>query len=374
MKKYEVSNCGLYVLLTIATFIMIIALAPGYLITNARAEDQQTKQIQVHSWGGAPQEALEQYAFQPFTNETGVKVVSGNFTGMDQYIAQVKASFPQGGEFNIGHMSSLANYIKFLRLGYDVVLDESKIPNLKNVMPAILEPMRKLNKGKISAVPYDYGQTGIVYNPKYVSKEKAERLGVALLWDKDLKGKIGGSFDWRPSIWYAALYTRQNPNDIKDIGAVWQALREQQKLVKKYWTSGSEFNHLFASEEIYAAIAFSGRAYALKLSGVPIEWLKVPNTFSWMEYMFVLKGTDLDIAYKLLNYMLEPKPSIEVAIAQNYPPALDPTKVKMPEYVQNMTAFDPSGKLHGYLFAEPYYWSTYYKEWAEMWDRIQAGY
>jgi spermidine/putrescine-binding protein len=45
---------------------------------------------------------------------------------------------------------------------------------------------RAATKGKLSAVPYDYSQTGISYNSKYIAKDKAEKLGESLLWGKDL--------------------------------------------------------------------------------------------------------------------------------------------------------------------------------------------
>ena len=63
-----------------------------------------------------------------------------------------------------------------------------------------------------------------------------------------------------------------------------------------------------------------------------------------------MKGTDMDAAEKLLNFMLEPKAAIAVAVGQKYPPSLDPTKVAMPEEVKKLPAFDPTGKLKGYLF------------------------
>ena len=92
------------------------------------------------------------------------------------------------------------------------MLDETKIPNLKNVMPSMIKPLREITKGTLSAVPYDLGQTGIAYNTNKISKEKAEKLGVALLWDKELKGKMGSwGGDFRTNMWYAALHTEPKP-------------------------------------------------------------------------------------------------------------------------------------------------------------------
>ena len=120
-------------------------------------------------------------------------------------------------------------------------------------------------------------------------------------------------------------------------------------------------------------MAWSGRVAALQQEGHPIGYLSPPGTYSWMEYLFVLKGTDLDVAQQLLNFMLEPSAAIAVSEGQNYPPSLDPTKVELTDKIKKMPAFDPTGKLEGYLFANPSYWNAHQVEWTEKWDRIKAG-
>ncbi len=342
----------------------------GYAVKEAWA----AKSIRFDGWGGVVSEAFRKYAFQPFTKATGIKVIDGEFGGMDSYLTRVKASFPPGGEFNIAHLSAVFDYARYVNLGYSTVLDESKIPNLKNVMASMIKPLREITNGTLSAVPYDLGQTGIAYNTNHISKEKAEKLGASLLWDKDLKGNLGSwGGDHRTNMWYAALHTGQSPNNMTDLKAIWAALREQRDLMKKYWSSGAELMSLLANGEIYATVAWSGRVAALQQEGHPIGYLSPKGTYSWMEYLFVLKGTDLEIAQQLLNFMLAPAAAIAVSEGQNYPPSLDPTKVELTEKIKKMPAFDPTGKLEGYLFANPAYWNAHQLEWTEKWDRIKAG-
>lgn len=332
------------------------------------------KSIRFDGWGGSVSEAFRKNAFKPFTKATGIEVIDGEFGDMNSFLTRVKASYPPGGEFNIAHLSAVFDYARYTELGFSSVLDESKIPNLKKVMPAMIKPLRELTKGTLSAVPYDLGQTGIAYNTKHISKEEAEKRGVSLLWDKELKGKLGSwEGDFRTNMWYAALHTGQSPNNMTDLKAIWETLREQRGLMKKYWASGAELMSLLANEEIYATVAWSGRVAALQQEGHPIGYLSPKGTYSWMEYLFVLKGTDMPVAEQLLNFMLEPAASIAVAEGQNYPPSLDPTKVKLTEKIKQMPAFDPTGKLDGYLFADPGYWNSHQLEWTEKWDRIKAG-
>jgi spermidine/putrescine transport system substrate-binding protein len=132
--------------------------------------------IRFDGWGGVVSEAFREHAFKPFTEATGVKVIDGEFGDMDTYLTRVKASFPPGGEFNLAHLSGVFDYARYVGLKFHVKLDESKIPNLKNVMTAMMEPYRAITDGTLSAVPYDYGQTGIAYNTKHISKDTAEKL------------------------------------------------------------------------------------------------------------------------------------------------------------------------------------------------------
>lgn len=363
--------------LTRREFVKMLGIAGASLglVGGPFARDVFASQsIRFDGWGGVVSEAFRKYAFDPFTKETGIRVIDGEFGDMDSYLTRVIASFPPGGEFNLAHLSAVFDYARYVDLGLGSVLDESKIPNLKNVMEAMITPLRNITKGTLSAVPYDLGQTGIAYNTKHIPKEKAEELGVALLWDKELKDRLGSwGGDFRTNMWYAALYTGQSPNDIKDLDAVWAALRAQRELMKKYWGSGAELMSLLANEEISATVAWSGRVAALQNEGYPIGYLAPEGTYSWMEYIFVLKGTNLDVAQQLLNFMLEPEAAIAVAEGQFYPPSLDPTKVELTDKIRQMPAFDPTGKLDGYLFAVPAYWNANQVEWSEMWDRIKAG-
>lgn len=121
-----------------------IAGSPLGLATNAFAGK---KSITLHSWGGSTSEALRKFAFDPFTKASGIKVIDAAFTGMDAFLTQVKASYPPGGEFNVAHLSAVYDYARYTDLGFGVVLDESKIPNLKNVMTKMTDTLKGISGG-----------------------------------------------------------------------------------------------------------------------------------------------------------------------------------------------------------------------------------
>ncbi len=342
----------------------------GMLVSSAKAATPE--QVRFDGWGGVVSEAFEKYAFEPYTKKTGIKVVSGTFGGADEYLARVKSSQP--GEFNLAHLSGVFDYARYYGLGLSSELNEANIPNLKTVIPNLIEPLRKISDGKLSAVPYDYGTTGIAYNRKYISDDEAKAKGAKLMVDDAYKGKIGAWAEWKTRIWYGALQSDQDPNNIQDMEAVWDMVRKNRDLLLKYWTSGAELMSLLAEEEIYVTEGWSGRIRALQDQGHDIGYYDPKGGLGWQECIFVLKGSPMAACEELLNFMLEPEVAIAVAEGQFYPPALDPTKVKLGKIIPTLPAFDPTGTLDGLSFFDPAYWNKNEADWSKKFSRVQRGY
>lgn len=348
-------------------------LSGGIMTAMARQAHAAGAQLHFEGWGGVVSEALRNYAFGPYEAASGNKVVDATFGGENEVLTKIKAAGSTDGH-NILHSSGVNWYKRWVDNGYGVALNEDNIPNLKNVMTAIIEPFRAITPDSLSAVPYDYGTTGIAYNTKYVSEEEAKELGANLLLKADLKGKVGGwGGDWANRAWYGALQSGQDPNRIEDWDAVWDKVREHRGLVLKYWSSGAELMDLLAKEEIYVTEAWSGRVAALQEQGHPIGYIDPPNGLAWMESMFVLKGSPMEEAEALLNFMLAPETAVAVADGQNYPSSLDPTQVEMPDSVKSLPAFDPTGKLEGLVFRDPIMWNAAEKKQGKIWNRVQKG-
>jgi len=327
-------------------------------------------EVRFDGWGGVVQEAIDKYAFQPYTAKTGIKVVQGTFGDEDEIITKIKTSKP--GDYQIVHSSGVNYYIKYVNAGVNSEINEANIPNMKNVLEPMIEPFRKITP-KISAVPYDYGTTGIAYNNKVISEEEAKEKGVGLLFDEKYKGKVGGYSDMTTRVWYAALQSGQDPNDIKDMDAVWAKVRENRDLAKKFWSSGAELMDLLSKGEIVVTDAWSGRVAALQQQGHPIGYIDPKGSYAWMEDMLVLKGAPMAECEELINFMLDPATSIAVAEGQNYPPSLDPTKVELTDKVKALPAFDPTGSMKALTFADPIYWAKNEDAWTKQWDRISKG-
>jgi spermidine/putrescine transport system substrate-binding protein len=350
-----------------------VGLSGGIMTTLATQARAAGTSLNFEGWGGVVSEALRKNAFDPYEAATGNKVIDATFGGESEVLTKIKAAGNADGH-NMLHSSGVSWYKRWTDAGYGVKLNEANIPNMANVMTSIIKPFRDITPDGLSAVPYDYGTTGIAYNTKYVTKEEAEALGANLLLKKELKGKIGGwGGDWANRAWYGALQSNQDPNDIQDWDAVWEKAREHRGLVLKYWSSGAELMDLLSKEEIYVTEAWSGRVAALQAQGFPIAYMDPKNGLAWMESMFVLKGSPMAESEELLNFMLDPATAIAVAEGQKYPSSLDPTKVAMTDMIKALPAYDGTGKLSSLVFRDPVKWTAVEKEQTKQWNRVSKG-
>lgn len=358
------------------TFLGMVGLAgiaAGVVVGPRRVMAQaDTKEIKLHAWGGVAQEAMRKTGIAAFEKATQIKVAEGTFGLEEEVLAKARAG--RKGDYNIINSAGISWYKRWMDAGFGVVLNENNIPNLKNVMPALLMPFRKITPNGLSAVPFSYGNTGIVYNKMHISPERALADREMMLLDPSLKGKLSGHNDFQTRMWVAALQTKQDPNNIQDLDAVWAKIRENRALVKKYWSSGAESTELLASGEVYASDIWSGRAAELMQRDPNIGYVDFSQGYCWCSDLLVLKGSPLEVSEEFLNFILEVDVTIAVSEAQLYPPPLDPTKVELTDKIKALPNFDPTGTLERFAFSEPVYWTKYEKDWKPQYARIEKGF
>jgi spermidine/putrescine transport system substrate-binding protein len=339
---------------------------------QAFAQSADVKQLRFDNWGGVVSEAMRKTGVAAYEKATSVKVIEGTFGLEEEILAKAKAGRP--GDYNVISSAGVAWYKRWIDSGFGVVLNESAIPNLKTVIPALLAQFRKVTPNGLSAVPFCYGNTGIAFNTKFISVDRAKAEREKLLVAPEFKGKISGHNDFQTRMWVASLQTGQNPNDIKDLDAVWSKIRENRSLIKKYWGSGAESMELLASGEVYVSDIWSGRAAALMARDPNIGYVDYSTGYSWAQDLLVLKGSPVALCEQFLNFLLDPAVAVAVAEAQLYPPSADPSKVALTEKIKSLPNYDPTGTFAKFDYAEPDYWTRYEKTWKPMYSRIEKGF
>jgi spermidine/putrescine transport system substrate-binding protein len=345
------------------------ALGLGLRTMTARAAADT---ITYYGYGGIAQKAMQEVGLAPFSEKTGIKIVEGTFGDETEVVTRIKSG--GAGDLNVFANSGFDTYKRYIDLGANSELNEQNIPNLKLVSKVLLEQLRALTPNRtLSGVPYNYGTTGIGYNTKHISEQEAKSLGFKLLFDERFKGKMALSGNAQERIWSAAVFTGQNPNDIEDLDKVWEALRAQRELVKKYWESGAESMDLLAKEEVVVADIWSTRATALKKQGYPIAYLEPEQCLAWMQNLFVMKGSPMTECEQLINFLLQPEVNFGYCQRTNNGSSLDPREVEFPEDLKDQPGYDPTGTFAGFAIPDAIYWSENIDKLEAQWGRIAKG-
>ena len=254
-----------------------------------------------------------------FTKETGIKVVYDVFDSNEVLEGKLMAG-STGYDLVVPSSQFLERQAQ---AGIFQPIDKSKLPNYKNLDPALMEKVAQHDPGNKYAIPYLWGTTGIGYN---IDKVKAALGADAPLnsWDLVLKPEnleklksCGVSFLDAPSEVYAAVlhYLGKDPNssDPKDYSGAANDLLLKLRPFIRYFHSSQYINDL-ANGDICVSIGWSGdilqaanRAKEAK-NGVNIAYT-IPKEGAMVYFdMFAIPkdAKNTEEAYQFLNYLLRP--------------------------------------------------------------------
>jgi len=217
----------------------------------------QDKVVNVYNWS----DYIDDSVLEEFTAETGIKVVYDVYDGNE--IVEAKL-LPGGSGYDIA-VPTDSTMARLIKAGVLSKLDKSKLPNLPNMWPAIMERLAAYDPGNEYAVDYMWGTTGIGYN---VAKVK-ERLpdapldSWALLFDPANAAKLADCgihvLDAPEDMLQSALaYLGLNPDskDEASIGKAGDLIKAIRPHIQKFHSS--EYINALANGDICLAVGYSG--------------------------------------------------------------------------------------------------------------------
>ncbi|SDH92915.1 extracellular solute-binding protein [Pseudomonas panipatensis] len=216
--------------------------------------------------------------------------------------------------------SFLPNYLK---AGVFQPLDKSKLPNWKNLNPALLKVLEAKDPGNQYVMPYMWGTNGVAYNVDKVKAILGDNAPVDS-WDLIFKPEnlaklkeCGVAFLDSPTevipeaLHYLGLPPNsRNPEDYEKVEKLLSSLRP-------YITyfSSSKFVSDLANGNVCVAMAWSGgalqaanRAKEAK-NGIRIDY-RIPKegTAAWFDVLAIPKDAqNVEQAHAFLNYLLQPE-------------------------------------------------------------------
>lgn len=304
-----------------------IVLALAMLVGAAAA--QQRKEVYVYNWS----DYIDFKILDDFTRETGIQVIYDTYDSNDLLETKLMAG-KTGYDVVVPTSNFLARQIK---AGVIAPLDKSKLPNLKNLDPAIMQRMAAYDPGNAHGVVYMWGTTGIGFNARKVAERmtNAPVDSLALLFDPAVAARFKDCgimvLDAADELVPAALrYLGLNP-DAKDADSIAKAealLLKARPNIRKFHSS--QYIEDLANGAICIAFGYSGdivqarqRARDAK-KGVDIVY-SVPKegALMWFDNFAIPKDApNKDHAHAFINYMLRPEVIARASNAVFYPNAV----------------------------------------------------
>ncbi|MCM2291352.1 polyamine ABC transporter substrate-binding protein [Allorhizobium sp. BGMRC 0089] len=321
------------------------------------------REVHVYNWS----DYIDPQILTDFTKETGIKVVYDVFDSNDLLETKLLAG-GSGYDVVVPTGPFLARQIK---AGVFQKLDKSKLPNLKNMWPEVMNRLAKYDPGNQYAVNYMWGTTGIGYNVKKIKEIFGDQYKVDS-WDFIFKPenakklqKCGlNILDASDETFAIAMnYIGKNPDSKKtadlEAGAkVYEAIRPYAKT----FNSAAYINDL-ANGDICATIGWSGdilqaknRAEKAK-NGVDIAYV-IPKegTYMWFDNLAIpADAKNVPEALEFINYLMKPEVIAKASDYVSYANGnLASQKFIDPEILHNPSVYPDPATLKRLFTISPY--------------------
>ncbi|MBV1837920.1 PotD/PotF family extracellular solute-binding protein [Acetobacter estunensis] len=202
-------------------------------------------------------------------------------------------------------------------------LDPTRVKNWNDIYPALRKIPGVVDPdGKVWMIPWDWGNTSIVYRPDLV-KEDTDTWN--LLWNKKYAGRMAG-LDSTEEVVVAGILQHIDPFNASsdDIEKIADKLRQQRPLMRFYSADPATVQNAMASGEIVAAMGWNVVANKLKEAGVPVAFMTPKEgKLTWSCGTVLMKDSkNVDKAYDFINDQLQAEPSSHLIAEYGYGSAL----------------------------------------------------
>ena len=284
-----------------------------------------SKALNLYIWS----DYLAPNTLSDFEKQTGIKVHVAYYDTNETLETKLLA-----GSSGYDVVVPTASYFeRLIKAGAFLVLDKSKLPNLKNMDAQLMARVTQHDPDNAHGVIYLWGTNGIGYNEKMVKAlmPDAPLDSWSLVFDPAVAAKVakcGISVLDSPAEMIRAVYSYlgKDPNSqsAEDLAAAESVLGKIRPFIRNIHSS--EYIEALANGDLCIAVAYNGdvmqardRAHDAN-KGIDIKY-SVPKEGSilWFDMLAIPKDApDPDSAYAFLNYMMDPKVIADVSNFKRY--------------------------------------------------------
>ncbi len=327
------------------------------LLCGSAARADEEKLLNVYNWA----DYIAPDTIKNFEKETGIKVRYDNFDSNEVLHAKLVA-----GRSGYDIVVPGSHFAKMqIDGGLLMKLDKSKLPNLKNLDPAVQAQLAKLDPGNDHLVNWLWGYTTVGINAEQVKKALGAMPMPDNAWDlvfkpeyaAKLKG-CGVSFlDTASEVIPIALkYLGKDPHskDAADYKAVGEMLNRVRPFVTRFSGSGSDYIDQMARGQLCAVVGWSGDIYIAKDRAAKAKrpqaleaLLPKSGGLLFFDVMAIPKDAKHpENALKWINYILRPEVHASLTNTVFYAnPNKEARKLVKPELANDKSVFPDAAAL-----------------------------
>ena len=344
----------------------------------AGAQDQT---VNIYNWS----DYIGETSLEDFTAATGIAV---NYDVYDSNEVLEAKLFAGNTGYDVVVPTAQPQLARQIEAGLHQKLDKSKIPNLANLDPVLMERVALADPGNEHAAIYQWGTNGFGYNTAMI----AERMPDApvgswdMIFDPDVVAKFADCgvtmFDSPSEVIPVALNylghppLSEDPAHLAEVEALLLSIRPH----IKYFHSSQYINDL-ANGDVCVAMGFSGdiiqaQARATEAeNGNDIRYvIAEEGTVVWFDTLVIpVDAPNPDAAHAFINFMLEPQ---NIAAVTNFVAYANAVPASL-EFVDPAISGDPqiypTAEIQQKLFSLQPVSADYERARTRLWTTVKAG-
>ncbi|HQR25153.1 MAG TPA: polyamine ABC transporter substrate-binding protein [Steroidobacteraceae bacterium] len=373
----SIAHAGLVAALLASLLSSVASCGSGHDKAATAAEE---KVLHVYNWN----DYIAPTTIADFETRTGIKVVYDVYDSFE--VLETKLLTGHSGYDVV--VTSGGPTRKLIDAGAIKTLDRSKLRNLANLDPRIVQLQTYYDPGNAHTVPYLLGTTGIGYNPDQVEKALGTRTidSFAAVFDPAIASKLAKcGITWLDSpadlfqVAFIYLGLDANSERPQDRAAA-EALLTRVRPYVRYFSSSQYLNDL-ASGDVCVSIGWSGAIQQARARGAeaaqPVQVVYViPKEGAplWSDLVQIpVDAPHPELAHVFIDYLMEPK--VMAAITNTVGEANGNTASTpyVDEAIRNNPAIYPTDETYQRLTVDRSWSPAQMREVDRAWTRIQTA-
>ncbi|WP_226017974.1 PotD/PotF family extracellular solute-binding protein [Novosphingobium sp. FKTRR1] len=302
-----------------------------------------------------------------FEKQSGIHVNMSLYSNNDELFAKLRGGNPGYDVILPSHDFTR----RMAQAGMLMPLDHAKIPNIKNLLPAFVDP--PYDPGRKFAMPYTWLVMGIGYR-----KSKVDGVPDSFKWmfDSDrYKGRIGLLSDAADLCRMVEIYLGKDPNvfDKATLQQVQQLLIRQKNNVAVFHDDNGQ--DLLLSGDVDLVIEYNGDIAQVMKEDKDLAFV-VPKEGSLIQsdQLCIPKGApNPDAAHAYINYVLSAEAGADISRTISYPtPNAAALQLMDPAYRNNPAIFPPEAAVAKCVYTQ-YLGEEPYRAYEEVMTRVRAA-